>query len=391
MKKYILLFIAAMIFTLSACGETNETEVDEGTSEENTEQLNVMTTIYPLQFFAGEIGGDYVKATSILPSGSDAHSYEPTSKEMIGVAEADLFIYNEAQAESYAVSIEEALSDEEVAFLEASTGLDMITYLHDHSHTETDHEEDTHTHEIDDHDHEADDHDHEADDHDHEADDHDHEADDHDHEADDHDHEADDHDHEADDHEADDHEHEADDHDHGSDYDTHVWLSPQLSMELSENILEELIRLMPEQESYFRANYDTLVEELTALDASFKEVLDEVPNKTILVTHAAYNYWARDYGIEQLAVTGLSPSNEPSQQQLIQLIDLVEDRAIDTILFEQNISSKVSEVIRDEAGLETKELHNLSTLRTEDIEADEDYFSLMERNLDVLKDVLSNE
>ena len=326
-----------MMLVLTACGETDEAKVDEDTSEGNTEQLTVMTTIYPLQFFAGEIGGDYVEATSILPSGSDAHSYEPTSKEMIAVAEADLFIYNEAQAESYAVTIKEALAGEEVAFLEASTGLDMITYLHDHSHAEADHEDE-----------------------------------------------------DAHDHEADDHEDDAD-HDHGSDFDTHVWLSPQLSMELSENILEELIRLMPEQESYFRANYDILVEELTTLDATFKEVLDEVPNKTILVTHAAYNYWARDYGIEQLAVTGLSPSNEPSQQQLIELIDLVEDRAIDTILFEQNISSKVSEVIRDEVGLETKELHNLSTLRTEDIEADEDYFSLMERNLDVLKEVLSNE
>lgn len=344
MKKYLFLFITAMMLVLTACGETDEAEVDEDTSEGNTEQLTVMTTIYPLQFFAGEIGGDYVEATSILPSGSDAHSYEPTSKEMIAVAEADLFIYNEAQAESYAVTIKEALADEEVAFLEASTGLDMITYLHDHSHAEADHEDE------DAHDHDA------EDDHDHEADDHEDDA----------------------------------DHDYGSDFDTHVWLSPQLSMELSENILEELIRLMPEQESYFRANYDTLVEELTALGESFETVLDEVPNKTILVTHAAYNYWARDYGIEQLAVTGLSPSNEPSQQQLIELIDLVEDRAIDTILFEQNISSKVSEVIRDEAGLETKELHNLSTLRTEDIEADEDYFSLMERNLTVLEDVLSN-
>jgi zinc transport system substrate-binding protein len=349
MKKYLWLFITAIILTLTACGEADEAQVNEGTSEESDKQLTVMTTIYPLQFFAGEIGGEYVEATSILPPGSDAHSYEPTSKEMIAVAEADLFIYNEAQAESYAVAIKEALADEDVSFLEASTGLDMITYLHDHSHAEADH------------DYEEDDHAHEDDD-DHEGDDYDHASD----------------------------EHAEEDHDHG-DYDTHVWLSPQLSIDLSENILEELIRLMPEQESYFRDNYDVLVEKLTALDASFKEVLDEVPNKTILVTHAAYNYWARDYGIEQLAVTGLSPSNEPSQQQLIQLIDLVEDRNIDTILFEQNISSKVSEVIRDEAGLETKELHNLSTLRTEDIEANEDYFSLMERNLDVLKEVLSNE
>lgn len=337
MKKYSIVLITALLLILTACGETN-TDTNGMTDEDDKpERIKVMTTLYPLQYFAAEIGGDAVEATSILPAGSDAHSYEPTSKEMIAVAEADLFIYNEKQAESYALKIEEALADEDVTFLEASKGLDMITYLHDHDH---DHEKDSdHT------------------DHDDEES-HDHDAD------------------------------ELDEHGSG-DYDTHVWLSPQLAKELSANILTELIQMMPEKETEFTANYNDLVTRLEALDGEFKDVLSTVPNKTILVTHAAYNYWSRDYGIEQLAVTGLSPSNEPSQKQLIDLIALVENRSIKTILFEQNISSKVSEVIRDEAGLKTAELHNLSTLRTEDIENDEDYFSLMERNLKVLEQVLS--
>ncbi|GEN56875.1 hypothetical protein GCM10012290_16110 [Halolactibacillus alkaliphilus] len=378
MKRFGLVFIVTLLTILTACGQAEETnQTEEITGDNHQEKLTVMTTIYPLQFFSSEIGGEFVEATSILPAGSDAHTYEPTSKEMIAIAGADLFIYNEKQSESYATKIEEALADESVIFLEASTGLDMITYLHDHAHEDPSHADD-HAH--DDHGH-ADDHAH--DDHGH-ADDHAH--DDHGH-ADDHAH--DDHGH-ADDHAHDDHSHE-DDHGHShGDYDAHVWLSPQLSIELSKNILNELIALMPEEEAYFTANYDDLVARLEALDEAFATALQEVPNKTILVTHAAYNYWARDYGIEQLAVTGLSPSNEPSQQQLIRLIDLVKERQIDTLLFEQNISSQVSEVIKDEAGLETNELHNLATLRTEDIDNDEDYFSLMARNLDVLVDVLSN-
>lgn len=323
MKRLGLVFIVTLLTILAACGQAEETnQTEETTGDDHQATLTVMTTIYPLQFFTNEIGGEFVEATSILPAGSDAHTYEPTSKEMIAIAGADLFIYNETQSESYATKIEEALADESVIFLEASSGLDMITYLHDHAH-------DDHSH-------------------------------------------------------ADDYGHS-----HG-DYDAHVWLSPQLSIELSENILNELIALMPEEEAYFRANYDDLVSRLEALDEAFETALQEVPNKTILVTHAAYNYWARDYGIEQLAVTGLSPSNEPSQQQLIRLIDLVKERHIDTILFEQNISSQVSEVIKEEAGLETNELHNLATLRTEDIDNEEDYFSLMMRNLDVLVEVLSN-
>src|SRR5699024_6995118 len=57
---------------------------------------------------------------------------------MVEIAEADLFIYNDDVSETYAVKIKEALSDENVAYLEASVGLDRISYHHDHAHDEDD-------------------------------------------------------------------------------------------------------------------------------------------------------------------------------------------------------------------------------------------------------------
>src|SRR5690625_7139393 len=97
------------------------------------DQLMIYTTLYPLEFLTEAIGGEYVKAESILPAGSDAHSFEPTSRMMVEIAEADLFIYNDDVSETYAVKIKEALSDENVAYLEASAGLDRISYHHDHA------------------------------------------------------------------------------------------------------------------------------------------------------------------------------------------------------------------------------------------------------------------
>lgn len=59
------------------------------------------------------------------------------------------------------------------------------------------------------------------------------------------------------------------------------------------------------------------------------------------------------------------------------------------VLFEQNVSSKLTDVIRKEIGAESLTLHNLGVLTTEDIKNEEDYFSLMEANLKTLEKALN--
>lgn len=351
------------IILLVACG--TEDEVDGNNTEEQQTQLEVYTTLYPLEYFTNEIGGEFVDVTSILPAGADAHTYEPTSRMMVDIAESDLFIYTSDEFEAYASSIKEAIGNEKVKIIEATTGLDMMDYTHDHDDEYN--EDHDHAHEDDDHDHAHVDEDHHYD-HDHEDEDHHHDHD---------------HDHEDEDHEDDDHGHS-----HG-DYDPHVWISPTLSIDLAENIKEALVELMPEQAEVFEENYVDLVERLEELDSKFHSMVEQFENRSILVTHAAYGYWERDYEIEQIAITGLSPSDEPSQQQLVNIMETVEELDIQYLLFEQNVEPRVATVIQEEAGLESLQLHNLEVLTEEDIEAGEDYFSLMERNISVLETALA--
>lgn len=324
MKKALIMFVLIFfIFFLGGCQSTqeeqdNEIDVLPDTGQvADVEQVSVYTTIYPLAFIAESIGGEYVEVESILPAGSDAHSFEPTSKMMVNIAEADLFIYNDEISESYAHTIKEALLDEGVRFLEASKGLDKIHYHHSHEHEEDD-----------------------------------------------------------------------DHHDHG-DLDPHVWISPNLMHGLAQNILIELIELMPEKQDDLNRQYDDLVNRLIELDQKFTHMVEQANDNKILVTHAAYGYWERDYNLEQIAITGVSATEEPSQRQLVNLLDTIENLELKYILFEQNIEPKVAQVIQKEANLEVLTLHNLEVLTTEDIENGEDYFSLMERNIAVLKQALN--
>ncbi|AQQ52746.1 metal ABC transporter solute-binding protein, Zn/Mn family [Planococcus lenghuensis] len=171
--------------------------------------------------------------------------------------------------------------------------------------------------------------------------------------------------------------------------DSHVWISPVLSQHLAESIKDKLIELDPEGAELYETNYKELVTELDALDASFQDIAAEAERKTFFVSHAAFGYLADAYGLEQVAIAGLNSQSEPSQQELAAIIDRAKELDIQHIIFEQNVSSNLTEIVQNEIGAEAVQLHNLSILTEEDIAAGEDYFSLMEQNRETLENVLN--
>ncbi|WP_027409559.1 metal ABC transporter solute-binding protein, Zn/Mn family [Anoxybacteroides tepidamans] len=186
------------------------------------------------------------------------------------------------------------------------------------------------------------------------------------------------------------HEHDSDheaERAHG-DKDPHVWLDPVLSIQIAENIKNALIELKPEAKETFEKNFASLKQQLQQLDQQFQTVTKNARNKEILVSHAAYGYWEKRYGIKELSITGLSPSNEPSQKELAQIVKIAERHHIHYVIFEQNVTPKVADVVKDEIGAKVLRLHNLETRTKEDVEKNKDYFTLMKENISVLKKVL---
>ncbi|MEB1806515.1 MAG: zinc ABC transporter substrate-binding protein [Bacillaceae bacterium] len=394
MRKLKASLFAGMLVTssfLAACGgqeEPEENVQEEIVEEEEVDALEVFTTLFPLEDFTNKIGGEYVNVTNIIPVGADAHTYEPTAREMISVAESDMFIYNGAGMEGFADAIIDTVTNENVLVVKATEGIELIDYAHDHDHG---HEHDEHGHDHDhdhDHGHEHDeqghDHEHDHDEHGHDHDhDHGHEHDenghDHDH---DHEHEEHGHDHEHDEHGHDDHHH------HHGDEDPHVWLDPILAIQMAENIKNGLVQLLPEQQEVFEANFNDVKTELEAIDAEFSAMVEEVEKDTFIVSHAGFGYWENRYGIHQIGISGLSPTNEPTRKQLEQIIEYAEKHNIQHVAFEQNFTSQVAEVVKEEVGAEPVYIHNLEVLVQEDIDNNEDYFSLMRKNIESLRTAL---
>lgn len=188
---------------------------------------------------------------------------------------------------------------------------------------------------------------------------------------------------ESDDHH---HGHEDDEHDHG-DLDPHIWLDPLRMIDIGKLITAELSALHPNNQKQYEENMNNLEKELTALDEQFVDVLSKKEDKHVLVNHAAFGYWEDRYGIKQIAISGLSSSDEPSQKDLAKITKLAEEKQLKYVLYDQTGSNRVAKIVQEHLGAEERVLHNLEVLTDEDINHKDDYFSLMKHNLNILDEV----
>ncbi len=292
---------------ISGCnGGINKETKDDG-------DLTVYTSIYPIHFIVEQIVGDVGDVHSIYPPGVDAHTYEPTTREMTRLAHGDAFVYLGAGMEGFSEKAKETLANEEIQFIDIADRADDLFISEDHEHDG--------------------------------------------------------------------------DHNHG-DYDPHIWLDPIRMIQTAEIVTKELTALAPEHEETFQANLTTLEENLTHLHEQFEKTLDPKNNKQLLVAHAAYGYWEDRYGIEQIPISGLSTSDEPSQKELTQIVTQAKEKQFKYVIFEQTGTDKVADIIREQIQAEALHIHNLEALTEEDIKRKADYLSIMEENLDVLDQAL---
>lgn len=172
-------------------------------------------------------------------------------------------------------------------------------------------------------------------------------------------------------------------HSHGG-IDPHIWLDPLRAIEMASIIKDEMIEFSPEKEQQYTQNFEELKQDLEKLNAEFESKIASKKQKKILVSHAGYGYWEKRYGIEQIAITGLSSNSKPSQQDLIEIVETAKQYDLNHVIFEQNVSDNVSKQIQAEINGQALTIHNLAVRTEENIEQGEDYLSLMRQNIDAL-------
>src|SRR5690625_4063181 len=134
LQAVIILFFTAMI-TIGCSSSDQEKAADD--------RLTVYTSIYPIQYAVERIGGETITAKTVYPPGVDAHTYEPTSKEMTNIAKSDVFIYLGAGMEGFAESAADALANQDTKLV--ALGEHTSLFHTEHTH-DADHEHEGHHH-----------------------------------------------------------------------------------------------------------------------------------------------------------------------------------------------------------------------------------------------------
>ena len=171
--------------------------------------------------------------------------------------------------------------------------------------------------------------------------------------------------------------------------DPHVWLNPEFAKAELANIRDALAKVDPDHKDDYEANYEKYAAEFDQLDQDYADKLSAVPNKTIFVSHEAFGYLCDAYGLSQVAITGMDAEGEPDAQTMAQIIDQAKQAGAKVIFSEDLVSPKIAQQIADATGASCEVLNPLEGLTQEQLDAGEDYVSVMQSNLDELVKALS--
>ncbi|MGW7918842.1 ABC transporter substrate-binding protein [Staphylococcus xylosus] len=290
-------------------------------------KLKIYTTAFAFQSFTEQIGGKYVDVESIYPPGADMHTFEPTQKEMVNIAKGDLFIYSNQEMDPVAKKIAGSINNKDLKLaLAANFTHDDLVVNHGHEHEHEGHEHDN--------------------------------------------------------------EEEGHDHEEGSE-DPHIWLDPVLNKKMVKSIKDDLAKKDPQHKDYYENNYKQVVNDLDNINQRLTEVTEHPKRDTVVISHDSIGYLANRYGFKQEGVSGMN-NEEPSQRDLMNIVNNIKQTKQPYVLYEQNISSKVTDVIQKESNSTPLSFHNMATLSKEESkEGNITYQSLMKRNIKSLDKALN--
>ncbi len=132
--------------------------------------------------------------------------------------------------------------------------------------------------------------------------------------------------------------------------DPHIWLSPQLVRKQAETIKRSLIELDQGNGPVYEQNFNRFAGRIDALDTRLRQILGGKEGMKFMVFHPSWGYFARSYGLVQIAVEIEGKSPKPAHLQY--LIEEARQQQITVIFAQPQFSRKSAEVIAREIGAE---------------------------------------
>ncbi|MDE7469913.1 MAG: zinc ABC transporter substrate-binding protein [Paramuribaculum sp.] len=264
-----------------------------GKPEKRNDRIEIVVAIEPQRTLAEAIAGDKARVTALLSSGADPETYDPTIAALMTLSRANG--YFKLGTMPFEDQLIERLGGNLPPVYDSSAGIDLIEGSHKGSNDHD--EEDGHKHN------------------------HDH----------------------------------AHDHDHA--FDPHIWSSVVNARIAARNYADALAEIDPENAAYYNARFDSVAAALDSVDRAFARALSNHKGEAFMVWHPSLSYFARDYGLRQVAIS--SETKETTVRGLQRTIDDAIDHGVTLFFNQPGYDPRLSGTVRNHVGARCVEINPL--------------------------------
>ncbi|MBR3356618.1 MAG: zinc ABC transporter substrate-binding protein [Solobacterium sp.] len=175
--------------------------------------------------------------------------------------------------------------------------------------------------------------------------------------------------------------------------DEHVWLSLRNAKILAGEITEALVRLDGSHSREYEANAAEYTAKLEELDKAYEQAVNSSERNTLLFADRfPFRYMTDDYGLQYYAAfPGCSAETGASFETVTFLADKTDELSLKVILTIEGSAAKIAETIRDTTKTKDQMILTMDSMQSvtaKDIAGGKSYLSVMEENLEVLKEAL---
>lgn len=331
MKKWIMSSLAILLGILSiSIPLAGARTAEAGTTEDSGKKLKIVTTIFPEYDWTRAVLGDReadVDLTMLLDNGTDLHSFQPAVKDIMKVSSCDLLIYVGGESDQW---IEDALESAQNKDMKTINLMEVLGDTIKEEENVEGMQESGHGHEDEDE----------------------------------------------------------------KEYDEHVWTSLRNASVICSIIAETLEEMDPENKDVYASNAAAYQEKLSDLDTEYQNTVDSAKQNTLLFADRfAFRYLVDDYGLNYYAAfSGCSAESEASFKTVTFLAEKLDELGLKTVLTIEKSDDRIAQTVIENTKTKDQkilELNSMQSITSDEIADGVTYLSVIEDNLDVLKEALN--
>lgn len=337
MKKLLACLMACFaVFAFAACSLNKS-----GSPASNgKEPLKIICTNFASYDFVRQIVGDKAQVTMLLKPGAEAHSYEPSPKDIQNIGKSDLFVYTGGDSDEWVDGVLDSIDKSKLKTLKMMDTVKLYEeeiaegmqdeHHHDEDKDKSHHEEKEHHH----------------------------------------------------------HHHDGAE---GPEMDEHVWTSPANAVQIVKALTETISGLDKDNAQTYQKNSAAYIAKLEKLSKDFHDVIDNAKRKEIIVgDRFPFLYFVKEFNLKYYAAfPGCSTDTEANPATIAFLVDKVKEDRIPVVFHIEMSNEQMSKAIAESTGAKNELLNAVHNISEEDFKKGVTYIDLMSHNVKVLKEALN--